>query len=116
VADRARAWLRLLWPEWIDPNLRVVLGARLTMSAARGIAGVVTALYEGALSLLASDLASVLKGMLLSDVTVVGGIMIAAIGINFILDNQTVKIGNLLPALILPVLFLWLKGHGLYFL
>ncbi len=90
----------------------------LTSAAGWGVmaAGVVTALYEGILSLLAGDLSAVLKGVLLTDVTVVGGIMIAAIGINFILDNGTIKIGNLLPALVFPLILLWLKGHGLEFL
>lgn len=90
----------------------------LTSVAGWGVmaAGVVTALYEGALSLLAGDLSTVLKGVLLTDVTVVGGLMIAAIGLNFILDNGVIKIGNLLPALLFPVLLLWLKSHGLEFL
>jgi uncharacterized membrane protein YqgA involved in biofilm formation len=90
----------------------------LTSAAGWGVmaAAVVTTGYEGALALLASDLAPVLKGVLLTDVTVVGGIMIAAIGINFILSQTVIKIGNLLPALAFPVVLLWLKGHGLTFL
>ncbi|HBQ96401.1 MAG: DUF554 domain-containing protein [Firmicutes bacterium] len=90
----------------------------LTSVAGWGViaASVVTALYEGSLSLLASDLAPVLRGVLLTDITAVGGLMIAAIGINFVFENGTIKIGNLLPALIFPILLLWLKTHGLYFL
>ncbi|WP_053959721.1 DUF554 domain-containing protein [Sulfobacillus thermosulfidooxidans] len=90
----------------------------LTSVAGWGViaASVVTVVYEGGLSLLASDLAPVLRGILLTDITVVGGLMIAAIGINFILNNNTIKIGNLLPALFFPVLLLWLKNHGIYFL
>ena len=90
----------------------------LTSVAGWGViaASPITFLYEGSLSLLASDLASVLRGALLTDIKVVGGLMIAAIGINFVFDNNTIKIGNLLPALIFPLFLFWLKTHGLYFL
>ncbi len=90
----------------------------LTSIAGWGVimASVVTILYEGTLSLLASFLAPILRGVLLTDITAVGGLMIAAIGINFVLDNGTIKIGNLLPSLAFPVILVWLKNHGLYFL
>ncbi|MCK4176643.1 MFS transporter [Aciditerrimonas ferrireducens] len=35
----------LLWPPWMDRNLRLVWSARLVMSVGRALAGVVTALY-----------------------------------------------------------------------
>lgn len=41
----SKSWRRALLPAWVDANMRIVLGARLAMSAARAIAGVVTALY-----------------------------------------------------------------------
>ncbi len=90
----------------------------LTSVAGWGViaAALVTTGYEGALAFLAADLAPVLKGALLTDVTVVGGIMIMAIGINFISDKPVIKIVNLLPALVIPVILLWLKGLGLNFL
>lgn len=37
-----------LWPDWADRNLGIVLVARLAMSAARAVAGVITALYLAA--------------------------------------------------------------------
>ena len=39
---------RRIWPTWADRNLAIILGARTAMSAARAIAGVVTALYLAA--------------------------------------------------------------------
>lgn len=76
MADQVRAWLRLLWPEWIDSNLRVVLVARLTMSAARGIAGVVTALYLAAEGFSALEL-----GFLFLTVTATSAAMATLIGL-----------------------------------
>jgi hypothetical protein len=65
---------------------------------------------------LASGLASVLRGVLLTDIKAVGGLMIAAIGMNFVLDTNIIKIGNLLPALLFPLILFWLQIHGLHFL
>lgn len=90
----------------------------LTSVAGWGViaAAPVTLLYEGSLSLLASGLASVLRGVLLTDIKAVGGLMIAAIGMNFVLDTNIIKIGNLLPALLFPLILFWLQIHGLHFL
>ncbi|HVD03615.1 MAG TPA: MFS transporter [Candidatus Dormibacteraeota bacterium] len=70
------SWLRWLWPNWIDRNLRIVLVARLTMSAARGIAGVVTALYLSAEGFSAIEL-----GFLFLCVTAVSAAMASGIGL-----------------------------------
>ncbi len=87
----------------------------LTTAAGWGVvvAAVPTVVYEGALSLLASTLRQVLYGPLMQDVTVVGGLIIAGIGFNFVLDRTVLKIGDLLPALVLPLALGWIKMHGL---
>ncbi len=73
---RLGSWLRWLWPDWIDRELRIVLIARLTMSAARGIAGVVTALYLSAEGFSAIEL-----GFLFLCVTAVAAAMASGIGL-----------------------------------
>jgi len=76
MTERVRSWLRLLWPEWINPNLSIVLGARLTMSAARAIAGVVTALY-----LAAEGFSGLELGFLFLTVTAASAAMATLIGL-----------------------------------
>jgi MFS family permease len=76
VIDRSRGLLHLLWPDWIGPNLRIILIARLTMSAARGIAGVVTALY-----LAAEGFSAVELGVLFFVVTATSAVMATLIGL-----------------------------------
>jgi MFS family permease len=80
MADRLWAHfqegLRWLWPEWIDSNLRIVLLARVSMSAARGVAGVITALY-----LAAEGFSALQLGVLFLLVTVVSAVMASAIGL-----------------------------------
>jgi uncharacterized membrane protein YqgA involved in biofilm formation len=90
----------------------------LTTAAGWGVvvAAVPTVVYEGVLSLLAGDLSHALQGPLLQDVTVVGGFIIAGIGFNFFLDRAVLKIGDLLPALVVSLALGWLKTHGVFFL
>lgn len=65
-----------LAPEWVDTNLRIVLMARIAMSACRAVASVVTALYLAAIGF------SGLKiGVLFVCVTVASAVMSTAIGL-----------------------------------
>lgn len=80
------------------------------------VATVPTVVYEGAMVVLARNLSQVLRGSLMQDVTVVGGLMIAAIGVNFLIDRPVIRIGDLLPALLVAVVLGWLKLKGLSFL
>lgn len=90
----------------------------LTSAAGWGVmlAAPVTFVYEGLLSGLAGLLKGFLAGALVSDLSVVGGVLIAAIGVNFLMEKTLVNIANLLPALILTVILGWLKLHGVTFL
>ncbi len=76
MIDRSRGLLYLLWPEWIGPNLRIILIARFTMSAARAVAGVVTALY-----LVAEGFSAVELGVLFFVVTAASAVMATVIGL-----------------------------------
>lgn len=77
------------------------------------VAAPMTLVYEGLLTVLAHLLHGFLVGALLSDLSVVGGVMIAAIGINFLMDRTLIRIADLLPALIITVILGWLKRQGL---
>lgn len=87
----------------------------LTSASGWGVimAAPVTVLYEGILSLLARNLTGMAHSMVMSDLTVVGGLIIAGIGLNFLSDRTLIKIPNLLPALLTTVLFGWLYSHVL---
>lgn len=79
------------------------------------LAAPLTFMYEGILSILASLLQHFLSGPILTDLTVVGGIMITAIGVNFVSEKSLINIADLLPALVLTVILGWLKAKGLAF-
>lgn len=94
-----------------------VTGLLLASTAGWGVAlaGPVTFLYEGALSLASGLLKGFLVGPLLSDLDVVGGILIAAIGFNFLMERTLVNIADLLPALVITVILGWLRIQGISF-
>lgn len=62
-------------------------------------------LYQGALTLLASLIGPYATEEIIREINIVGGILIFSIGIN-LLEIRRIRTGNLLPALIIPPLWL----------
>lgn len=80
----------------------------ITMAVSMG-AGVIFSsisvlIYQGALTMLAGIMQSVLSDVVVSEMTAIGGIIIMAIGLNF-LEIKRIKVGNLLPAIFLPIFY-----------
>lgn len=65
--------------------------------------------YQGAITFLASTLKPVLTDSVVSQMSVVGSVLILAIGIN-LLEIKKIKVGNMLPAIFLPLVFSVLYG------
>lgn len=61
-------------------------------------------LYQGSITLLAGWAAPFISADMIREITIVGGIMIAAIGLNM-LEITKIKIGILLPALLGPIVY-----------
>ncbi|MCI1930605.1 MAG: DUF554 domain-containing protein [Clostridia bacterium] len=61
-------------------------------------------LYEGMLTITASLLQPYITNDMMREVSIVGGILIAAIGVNM-LEIKKFKVGNMLPAIIVPVIY-----------
>ena len=93
----------------LDGIAAVVFGA--TMGAGVCLCVVPILVYEGGLSLLAGMLAPYLQGDLLDQICMVGYAMVTCIGINFISKEAKIKTSNLLPALLVPIL--WTAARGL---
>lgn len=60
--------------------------------------------YQGIITMLASLMQSLLSDVVVSEMTAIGGIIIMAIGLNF-LEIKRIKVGNLLPAIFLPIIY-----------
>lgn len=64
-------------------------------------------LYQGGLTLLAASVAAYLDPAALTEMSAVGGLIILGIGFNLLgMGEKKVKVGNMLPAIFLPFLYL----------
>jgi uncharacterized protein len=71
-------------------------------------------LYQGAITLAASYLERFLVPEVVSQMSSVGGLLIVAIGIN-LLEIKRIKIGNMLPAIFLPLVYYMIKQIPSFF-
>lgn len=85
----------------------------MILSSTLGIGVVFSAipvlLYQGSISLLAGSVKTLLSPEMITEMNAVGGVLILAIGINM-LKIKELKVGNLLPAVFMPILFIWIMG------
>ena len=61
-------------------------------------------LYQGGIALLGTVIAPFLSAEVITEMSAVGGLLIAGIGINMTLEKD-IKVANLLPAIIIPFLY-----------
>lgn len=80
----------------------------ISMAATLGIgvmfSSISVFIYQGSITLLAGVLKSVLTDITVNEMTAVGGVLIMAIGLNF-LDIKRIKVGNMLPAVFIPIIY-----------
>lgn len=60
--------------------------------------------YQGGITLLARVIEPLLSDALINRVSLVGSVLIFAIGLNMVTENK-IKVGNLLPAVLVPVFY-----------
>lgn len=86
--------------------------ASLALASALGVgvmfSSLVVLVYQGSISLLAAQAQAVLTEPMMAEMTAVGGIIIIGLGIGSLLELRPIRTGNLLPALILAPLIVWL--------
>ena len=76
-------------------------------------------IYQGGITLLAGWVGPYLPDAVITEMTAVGGALIIAIAINMLgLGKEKVKVGNMLPAIFLPIAYIplagWLSGLSVY--
>ncbi len=67
------------------------------------------ALYQGGITLLAQFVKPYMTDKLITQMSCVGSVLIFAIGINMIFGKK-IKVGNLLPAILFPIIFTLIKA------
>jgi len=80
----------------------------ITMTVSLGIGVLLSSVsvfvYQGSITLLAQFLQSFLSDVVVAEMTSVGGVLIMAIGLNF-LEIKRIKVGNMLPAVFIPIVY-----------
>lgn len=66
-------------------------------------------LYQGFITISASFMKQFLISSVITDMSAVGGLLIVAIGFN-ILEFKKIKVGNMLPAIFIPLIFHMIKS------
>nr|WP_319487590.1 DUF554 domain-containing protein [uncultured Caproiciproducens sp.] len=64
--------------------------------------------YQGIITLLSSSLKAFLTEEMIREISAIGGVLIMAIGLN-LLKIKKIKVGNMLPAILLPFLYYFIK-------
>ena len=89
----------------IDGTVSVIFTASMGIGVM--LAAVPVLLYQGAITLAAGSLQTLITDPMLAEVSGVGGVLIIAISLNM-LKLTKIKLANLLPGLPLAVLLVWL--------
>ncbi len=80
-----------------------------TMGIGVAFSAVPVLLYEGAIALGAGYIKDWLTPEIITEMSAVGSLLIAALGFNF-LEIREIKVANMIPAIFLPWLFLAIQG------
>lgn len=86
----------------LDGVTAVIFAASMGVGVA--FSAVPVALYQGGITLLAGVLKPLLTEMVIDQISMVGSVLIMAIGLN-ILEIKRFRVGNLLPAVFIPLLY-----------
>ena len=91
----------------LDGVTAVVFAATLGIGVA--FSAVPVLVYQGGITLLAGVVKPLLTPEVVSQMSLVGGILIFAIGLN-LLEIKKIKVGNLLPAVFIPAIYYLLRS------
>lgn len=86
----------------LDGVISIVLAA--SMGVGVGLSALSVFIYQGGLTVLAGYLKPVLSPEIVSNISMVGSVLIMGIGIN-LLEIKKIKVGNLLPAIAIPIIY-----------
>ena len=65
-------------------------------------------IYQGVISLLAAQLDAVVTPSMMNELTATGGILLIGIGLSNLLGIKKIRVGNMLPALFIAPLIVWM--------
>ena len=81
-----------------------------SMGAGVGLSAFAVLVYQGLIAILAGWLEPLLTSQIITEMGAVGGLLICGIGLNMVYDDKHIPVGNMLPAIFLPMLYLPIVG------
>lgn len=102
-----------------DPSLLYLKSAldgiftiALTASLGKGVlfSAIPILAFEGSITLASSLLRPVMTPDVLDAVSLVGGVLIFCVGWNILWNEKKIRVANLLPALVVAIVWTWVKG------
>jgi uncharacterized membrane protein YqgA involved in biofilm formation len=82
-----------------------------TLGAGVLFSTLVILVYQGGISLLATQLNSFLSKPMMTEMTAAGGVLLLGIAVSSLLELKKIRVGNFLPALALAPLIVWVVGQ-----
>ncbi len=84
----------------------------LTASLGKGVlfSAIPILAFEGSITLASSLLRPVMTPDVLDAVSLVGGVLIFCVGWNILWNEKKIRVANLLPALVVAIVWTWVKG------
>ena len=95
----------------LDGIASIVLASTLGIGVI--FASISVLIYQGFITLMASSLKTLLTPEAINEMSAVGGLLIMAIGIN-LLEIKKIRVGNMLPAIFVPLVFFIIKQTGAF--
>ncbi|MDO4633535.1 MAG: DUF554 domain-containing protein [Eubacteriales bacterium] len=86
----------------LDFMISLIFASTLGVGAA--FAAIPLGIYQGSITLLAHFIAPFMTTAMISDLSMVGSVMITGVGINLIW-NKGIRLANMLPAILIPVIY-----------
>jgi uncharacterized membrane protein YqgA involved in biofilm formation len=88
--------------------------AALAFASSLGIgvlfSAVIVLIYQGSISLLASQLNALLTPAMINEMTATGGVILIGLALSTLLEIKPIRTGNFLPALLISPLIVWILG------
>ncbi len=90
----------------LDGIVSLIFGSTLGIGIA--LSAVSVLFYQGSITLAAASLQPLLSETIKTDTTAIGGLLIIGMGLNM-LEMNSIKVANLLPAVFIPILYQWVS-------
>ena len=71
---------------------------------------IIILIYQGGISLLAAQLDALVTPSMMNELTATGGVILLGLAISSLLEIKKIRVGNMLPALAIAPLIVWVMG------